>query len=138
MNNYLCLVDTSAFIALNNLSDANHQEALTAAKALDRYRFIVTDAIISETYTLLRYRLGFPIAERFLDIVLNDPDYDIVEINSLMRTEAVQLLNQYQDHKISWCDALSVIATKQLNTPYVFAFDHHFELMGMTLVQHQL
>ena len=41
-------------------------------------------------------------------------------------------------HKISYCDAISVAVMKQMNIDEVFAFDRHFEMMGVIPVEQRL
>lgn len=125
-----CFIDTSAFIALNNSNDQYFKEAQEIAKSLNGYRYIITDAVITETYTILRYRLGFHTAHRFLRTILESNEYDIVEITSSLRRITMELLEKYSDHKISYCDALTVAVMKHKEIDVIFAFDHHFELMG--------
>lgn len=137
-NPNVCFVDTGAFIALHHASDNNHRRALELAKRLTWFRFAVTDAVLTETYSLLRYRLGFHTANRFLDIVLSNSEYELVDVTKSMRLDAQRLLQTYDDHKISYCDALSVVAMKQKKIGEIFAFDYHFELMGVSLIQHRL
>lgn len=125
-----CFIDTGAFIALNNSNDQYFNDANKIAKSLGGYKFVISDAIITETYTILRYRLGFHTANRFLRTVLESNEYDIVEITSSLRSKTMELLQKYSDHKISYCDALTVAVMKQKEIDVIFAFDHHFELMG--------
>jgi predicted nucleic acid-binding protein len=61
MKSNRCFVDTSSFVALNNPNDQHYQDAIDIAKRLDNYQFILSEAMLTETYTLLRYRLGFHI-----------------------------------------------------------------------------
>ncbi len=129
-----CFVDSSAFIALNHVGDSNHEKAYATAKQLQGYRFMVTDSVITETYALLRYRLGFHSSSNFLDIILNSREYEIVEINPAMRQDVMRLLEKYSDHKISYCNALSVVAMNHHQIENIFAFDRHFEMMGVKLL----
>jgi predicted nucleic acid-binding protein len=130
MSDNQCFIDTGAFIALNSPNDQYFNEAREIAKSLNGYRFIISDAVITETYTILRYRLGFHTAHRFLRTVLESNEYDIFEVSPSVRKVTMELLEKYNDQKISYCDALSVAIMKQLEIDVIFAFDHHFELMG--------
>lgn len=131
MKNKRCFVDTSAFLALNNPRDQHYQEAIEIAKKLDHYQFYLSDAVITETYSLLRYRLGYHVAHQFLIHVLKDEQFTIVDVTSEIRNGTLSLLEKFNDHKISYCDALSVAAMKLNKIDYIFSFDYHFEMMGM-------
>ncbi len=54
------VIDTGAWIALNNKKDKHHIAAITANKHfLDSgYFYVTSDYIMDETYTLLRYDIG--------------------------------------------------------------------------------
>lgn len=134
----VCFIDTSAFIALNHPKDNNHLRAVGIASHLNMFLYMVTDAVITETYALLRYRLGFHTANRFLKMVLYNEEYRIVDITSSMRSDAYRLLNTYNDHKISYCDALSVMVMKAMKVDEIFAFDHHYEMMDVRLIERRL
>lgn len=133
-----CFIDTSAFIALNHAGDRNYRTAVNIASQMNGYRFVVSDPVITETYSILRYRFGYSYAERFLRTVLDEQEYEIAAVTSAMRKEALDLLDRFNDQKISYCDALSVTIIRQMKIDYIFAFDHHFGLMGIDSIAHLL
>lgn len=126
-----CFVDTSAFVALNNPNDQHHHEAIEIANKLGHYDFHLSEAVLTEAYTLLRYRLGFHVARRFLASIIEQRQFQVVDISTDIRREALSLLEKYNDHKISYCDALTVAIMTRNQVDKVFTFDHHFELMGV-------
>jgi len=134
----LCFVDTSAFVALNHPQDSNHYRAYEIAGILNAARLVLTDLVIAESHALLRYRLGFHVADRFLEYVLNDDQFLIADVNPSVRAEAYRLLRRFSDHKISYCDAVSVAVMKEMQIGEVFAFDRHFEIMGVASIERRL
>lgn len=94
MNGNVCFVDTSAFIALNVPQDKNHREALQIAKQLNGYTFVLSDSVINETYTLLRYKVGFHTARRFLEDVLDVKAFYIVDITLSQRLLALNIVKR--------------------------------------------
>ncbi|GGK09171.1 hypothetical protein GCM10007063_34540 [Lentibacillus kapialis] len=130
-----CFLDTSALMALNDVKDQYHKESQEIAISLKNCELILSDPVITETYTLLRYRSGFPIARHFLESVMDDNQFIIAEVTSPIRKNTLRLLNDFNDHKISYCDALSVAIMKEHHIQKIFSFDHHFEVMGMELVR---
>ncbi|TCP23810.1 putative nucleic acid-binding protein [Scopulibacillus darangshiensis] len=124
-------VDISAFMALNDAKDQHYQEAMSIASNIGEIKFVISDAVISETYTILRYRLGQRQAFRFLSTVLDSKEYEIVAISNDLRKLTLDLLEKYNDHKISYCDALSAAIMAQYKIPCIFTFDHHFEILGV-------
>src|SRR5690625_3132002 len=107
-----CFIDTSALIALNDARDQYNKEARDIAAILEDNELIITDAVITETYNILRYRLGFQRARFFLKAVLAGHPFLIAEVTPQIRTTTLQILEQYSDHNISYCDALSVAMIK--------------------------
>lgn len=130
-----CFLDTSALVALNNTRDQYNKISREISATLKNCELIISDAVITETYNILRYRLGFHIARYFLKSVLAGHPFLIAEVTPLIRTTTLQILDQYSDHKISYCDALSVAMMKDQQIEKVFAFDHHFEIMGVQLAR---
>ncbi|GIN56805.1 type II toxin-antitoxin system VapC family toxin [Lederbergia ruris] len=128
-------IDTSALIALNDARDQYHTEARDIATTLNNCQFFISDAVINETYTLLRYRLGFQKAAYFLQTVLSGDSFVIADVTNATRLHTQGILEQFSDQKISYCDALSVAIMKEMQISKIFAFDHHFELMGTQLVR---
>lgn len=130
-----CFLDTSALIALNDVKDQYHKKAREIAATLKGSDLILSDSVINETYTLLRHRSGFSVASHFLESVMKNDEFRINEVTPSVRANTLRLLNKYSDHKISYCDALSMAMMKDLGIQRIFAFDHHFEIMGVELIR---
>lgn len=132
MKNRCCFIDTGAFIALNIYNDQHYSQALDIARTLEGYRFYISDLVISETYSFLRYKVDYFTASQFMNTIIdNSYEYEIVSANQATRIISMELLEKYCDHKISYCDALTISLMKQLNIKEIFAFDYHFTMMGM-------
>ncbi|MBW8349858.1 PIN domain-containing protein [Bacillus sp. IITD106] len=135
MRNNKYFIDASAFIALNDARDQYHAEARDIAATLKNNQLITSDAVINETYTILRYRIGFQRAYHFLNTVLAGDPFTIGNVTTPIRRAAFQMLEQYNDHNISYCDVLSVAMMKEQQIQKIFAFDYHFEIMGVQLIR---
>jgi predicted nucleic acid-binding protein len=86
--------DTSFFYACLDPDDTNHERAqeLTADAITSATTFVTTWDIISETVTLLRYRLGFRPAMRFLDEI--KPNLLIIDYSQDVRDRAEQMFRR--------------------------------------------
>lgn len=135
MINNSCFIDTSALIALNDIKDQYHGASRDIAATLKDNKLMTSDAVINETYNILRYRLGYHKASYFLKTVLAGDPFVLIDMTPSIRKDTFQLLEQYNDHKISYCDALSVTVMKEKQINKIFAFDHHFEMMGVQLIR---
>lgn len=135
MKNNSCFVDTSALLALNNPKDQYHETASEIASKLKNIELVISDTVLTETYTLLRYRLGFHTVDYFLKTVLAGSPFMIAEVTLATRTTALQILEQFHDQKSSYCDAVAVAIMREQNINQIFAFDHHFDMMGVTVIR---
>lgn len=120
---------------VNNVKDQYHKESREIASTLKNSELIISNPVINETYTLLRYLTGFAVARDFLESVMKEDDFKIVQVTLSIRKNTLRLLNNFSDHKISYCDALSVAIMKEQHIQRVFSFGYHFEIMGMELVR---
>jgi len=132
-------VDTSAWYALSDTSDANHRIATEFLKqAMADYKSLVTtNHVIGETYTLMRFSLGHSRTIEFLDRLRQSPRVERVFISQRWEEEAFNLLKKYNDQEFSFVDATSFIAMRTLGIKDVFAFDQHFIAAGFILVPQQ-
>lgn len=136
MKSRAIFIDTSAWYALADVGDTYHGQASRYIQRLvdERRPLITTNYIASETYTLLRVRLGFPVAQEFLRRTRSSPLTERVFVPDAWEKAAERLLTQYRDHPFSFVDATSFVAMQRLGLQQALAFDHHFVILGFTLV----
>ncbi|MDC3411965.1 PIN domain-containing protein [Aquibacillus sp. 3ASR75-11] len=131
-------IDTGAWIALIDENDNYHDHAVSYYQHLNSsvQKFSST-YVISETYTWLRYQLGFSYASQFLSIIREACSMNTI---TLMKDEdallehAEQLLLDFHDQKLSYVDAVSMSMMNLSGITKVFGFDHHFYLMKFELL----
>jgi hypothetical protein len=126
-------VDTSAFFAHLVAEDAHHAKARALFERADReaWTLITTNAVVWETYTLIRIRAhnGRELALGFLEDI-QDGLCDIERVRPVDETRAIDLLRRYADKKYSFCDALSFVVMEQLGVAEALAFDDDFRSYG--------
>jgi len=126
-------VDTSAFFAHLAVEDANHAQARVLFERADResWTLIATNAVVWETYTLIRVRArnGREIAMGFLEDI-QDGFCEIERVRPLDETRAIDLLRRHADKRYSFCDALSFVIMEQLGIAEALAFDGDFKSYG--------
>ncbi|MCJ7840737.1 PIN domain-containing protein [Lederbergia sp. NSJ-179] len=84
----------------------------------------------------LRYQLRFYKADYFLQTVLKGDPVIIADVTTAIRSSTLQIFEQYRNHKISYCDALSVEIMKEQQIQKIFAFDQQFEeVKGVQLIR---
>lgn len=130
------LSDSSAWYALLSSSDTQHVAARRRfGRLVAAGRTVVaTNHVISETYTLLRGRLGSRVALSFLEQVRADPFVRRVQVAEAWEVEAELLLAQYHDQRFSYVDATSFVTMRHLGLAEALTFDSDFLIAGFTLV----
>ncbi len=128
--------DTSFFHACLDPSDTHHPQAgdLVRQATAARVELWTTWDVVSETATLLRYRVSYASALSFVDELC--PRLHLVEYGTEVRASAVDVFRRYgRDHRLSLCDAISfVVVTTLLERMPCFAFDEDFRHLGLTVI----
>lgn len=125
-------MDTSGWYALLVERDTQHRAAVRHFQALARERrqLVVTDFVAGETYTLLRARRGPEAALGFLSRLRASPAVRRIVVERDWQAAAEQLLIKYREHVLSYTDATSFVAMKELGLRDVLTFDADFRLLG--------
>ncbi|MBX3055291.1 MAG: PIN domain-containing protein [Anaerolineae bacterium] len=127
---------TGAWLALADRRDKYHGVATAVYLQLlqQHPRLVTTNLVIAESYALIRYRLGHEPGMRFLRSLRQSQRLVRLYADEAAELDAEQLLEKYADQDFSLVDAVSFVVMRQHELTQVFAFDHHFRVMGFTLV----
>ena len=122
-------VDTSAFYGYVDHDDQWHQLAVEGFSLIsaERRLLFTTNLVVAETYGLVLHRLGYPVAQQWLDAL------DSVNLVFQRREhhQAVQaLLGRYRGYGFSYTDVLSFVVMEEVGISMAFAFDRHFREYG--------
>ncbi|MBI5649283.1 MAG: type II toxin-antitoxin system VapC family toxin [Chloroflexi bacterium] len=128
-------VDTSAWAAMADRADSNHEIALVFRDEIaGQCQLITTDYILDELYTLLRMNVGYSGAisfKRDLDILRQAGILQVIWISEDLAQQAWQIFEQFDvDKEWSFTDCVSYVVMRAHNLVESFAFDHHFAQMG--------
>ncbi len=128
-------IDTSAFYALTDSGDINHERAVKIYNNLlkKRYEFLLSDMVFAETVTLIRRRLGYRASLMFSDTIkegIATGLFEIIFVTEGLFRKSLKLFFQIKDRKISFVDATSLTIMKEKSIRKAFAFDVHFERYG--------
>lgn len=129
------LVDTAVIYALADRADSAHRAAKGLLEHLlkERAHLLVSLPTVYEAHRLILYRLGIGAGARFLR---GYPQlYNLVWPTKGQHLRAVQLLQRFEDQKISLTDAVNAIIAREVQGR-VATFDRHYELMGAHVVRH--
>ena len=132
-------VDSSAYFAVVDSTDHNHEAALAISQRLRRarWRLFTSTYIVAETHALLLARLNRRIAAQYLD-QMEQTNVRIVVVNAGDLRRAHAIIRQYDDKDFSLTDATSFAVMERLGIRYVFTFDRDFSQFGLTPLTVQL
>lgn len=132
-------VDTWAWYALADTADTDHILAQLANEQLlaDNYTFVTTNFVLAETLTLIRYKLHHTAAVQFrhmLQQLIQAGLVELVRVDEAHEATAWEIFCQYVDQKFSYTDCTSFAVMRDLKLTQAFTGDHHFSILGFTLV----
>lgn len=136
----MIFVDSGAWIALFSRRDQFHADARVLYESIkqQRAKLLTTDYIIDETVTRIRYDAGFSAADTFLFAIEHAGATDELVLATINRSafeQAKRLFRQYNSEKLSFTDCTSFVVCQKYGISAAFAFDYHFPIMGITLLQ---
>lgn len=132
------LIDTGALLAVANPRDQFHQRAVALGR---RYlsqggRWLGTTLVLAELHGHLLQRRGGEAARMHLARLLGDPAYEWVDASiEVVREAQARWLERFNDQSFTLTDAVSFEVMRRARITTAFAFDHHFEIAGYSLLQ---
>jgi predicted nucleic acid-binding protein len=132
-------IDTSAWIDLMNSKERHHAAAVTFHKSLSPMTLRITSwGIVSETFTWIRYHIGYREAVRWLslkDSLENQGFLQMVYPDSQMELGVRKVIDRFDDQQLSYVDAFSIaLIQSRPDIDAIFAFDHHLTLAGIPVL----
>ncbi len=131
----LVFADTQGWVALSNRRDQFHQQAVTINKRLisQQKKFVTTNFVLDETYTLLFARMGHTEAVKFGEMIRCTHFVQLVHITEEIEEEAWQLFKRHSDKGFSFTDCTSFVVMRLLGLSKAFTNDHHFGQVGFSI-----
>lgn len=129
-------VDTSAFVALRNRAEREHEPARVALSRLvgERAQLFTSNQVFAETYTALLVRVGRAEAIEWGRQFRAGSAIELVRIDESLEEDAWALLESHADKQWSYVDATSFALMERENVQTAFAFDHHFAQRGLAVL----
>ena len=115
------LLDSSFLFALINQKDANHAACTAVARDTALHKIILV-TVIPETGYLLHRWLGHAVMRAFIQN-LQDPIWQIEQVQPQDWARVNELLNQYADARLDLVDATLVAAAERLNIETILTLD---------------
>ena len=123
-------VDTSAFYAILDRDDANHQKAKQSWSGLlqDQNTLVTSNYVLVETFALLQSRLGLVAVRAFQEDVL--PLINVEFVTPGIHRSGIAALLLASTRNLSLVDCVSFEIMRTLGIRNAFAFDAHFKQQG--------
>jgi predicted nucleic acid-binding protein len=129
-------VDTSAFVALRNESEAEHGRARAALTGLigEGVTLFTSNYVFAETYTALLVRLGRREAVEWGRRFRAGEAIELVRLERDVEDEAWEILERHGDKRWSYVDATSFALIERDGGGEAFCFDAHFAQRGLRVL----
>jgi len=126
-------VDTSAFVALRNEAEAEHQRARAGLADLlaSGATLFTSNYVFAETYTALLVRVGREEAIEWGRRFRAGEAIELVRLDAKVEDEAWEILERHRDKRWSYVDATSFALIERSGGGEAFAFDAHFAQRGL-------
>jgi predicted nucleic acid-binding protein len=125
-------VDTSPWFAYANRHDPDHTRIRSVLRTFQG-RLITSNFIFDETVTLCLYRLGYQVAARVGEVLLDLAVVDLVRITPEDEQRAWALWRARPDKTYSYTDCTSFVAMRRLALQRAIAIDMDFQREGFVL-----
>jgi predicted nucleic acid-binding protein len=126
-------VDTSAFVALRNGAEAEHERARAALSDLlaEGAALFTSNYVFAETYTALLVRVGRAEAIEWGRRFRASGAIELVRLDEAVEGDAWEILERHGDKQWSYVDATSFALIERDGNGEAFAFDVHFGQRGL-------
>jgi len=131
-------VDTGGWIAMAVIRDQYHKQAASFYQELSKQKIplLSSNYVLTETYTRIRYDDGHGKAVRFHSLIqqaVGAGRLHIEWVTPRIHKEAWAIFQNYEDQVFSLVDCTSFVIATRAGVKEAFAFDEHFNTMGLTL-----
>jgi len=125
-------VDTSAFIALVDRTDKNHQSAKKCYREIIQSgnSLVSSNFVMCETLNYLRTRISYSVSIEFRESTYKSNILEISFINPETEEAAYKIFKKYKDKDFSFTDCTSFALMEIKKIKKVFSFDRHFRQNG--------
>jgi len=129
-------IDTSAFVALRNEAEAEHDKARRVLSKLigEGVTLFTSNYVFAETYTALMVRVGRDEAIEWGRRFRASEAIDLVRLDPDVEEEAWAILERHRDKRWSYVDATSFALLERDGGGEAFAFDAHFSQRGLRVL----
>lgn len=128
-------VDTSALIAIGNMRDSFHSQAVRLRNELKQFgrNFITTNAILLEFGNAFSQVNLRPTAVKMIEAVRYSSKWKCVSTDETLVERGFQKFKQINDKEWGLVDCISMLVSEDNEITEIFTTDHHFEQAGFKI-----
>lgn len=127
------LIDTSAAIAFLDEREAHHKAAKVFFENPHNLTWVSVDVTAHEAFTRVRYGGDYLKAIKAFDFLRSMPVRHVTfELDD--EKKALEILQKYSDHKLSFHDALCAAVMLRHGIYKIFTFDKDFLILGFQVL----
>jgi len=131
-------LDTSAFVAIEDLDDANHRAALELRERIRRgdtpFKSLYTsNYVVDETITLLRFHCGHRVAAAYRKSLETSKVVTVLWVTEALEKAAWSIFEKRSDKEYSFTDCTSFAIMNAEAIRNAFTFDEHFSQEGYNI-----
>jgi len=131
-------LDTGAFVAIEDIDDANHRRALEFREKIRRgetpFRSLYTsNYVVDETLTLLRFHCSHHVATTFRRLLESSKILSVLWVTEDIERAAWDIFEKRSDKDYSFTDCTSFALMEAEAIRNAFTFDQHFAQEGYTV-----
>jgi predicted nucleic acid-binding protein len=129
-------VDTSAFVALRNRAEREHERArrILAGLVRERVAMFTSNYVFAETYTALLVRISRPEAIEWGRRFRQGRAIELVRVDEQVDEDAWRILETHNDKRWSYVDATSFALMARERTTEAFSLDRNFAQRGLDVI----
>ncbi|MFH1191887.1 MAG: type II toxin-antitoxin system VapC family toxin [bacterium] len=119
MRDNMIILDSNIWIAFFNTNDTQHKKAEKVLENADG-KIIITEYIILEVSSVLLFKVNKNVANKFIEIILNNKDVEILLSDEFFFKGTLDCFQNEKTGKLSFIDA-SLLYLSEIHR--VFTFD---------------
>jgi hypothetical protein len=131
-------IDTTAFVALEDEADGNHEAAQSFRERIGQgktvFRALYTsNYVLDEVFTLLRLKISHRAAVAFGETIRRSKMVRILRVTGQIEEKSWEIFKKYGDKDFSFTDCTSFAVMEQEAITAAFSFDKHFQQFGLQM-----
>ena len=134
-------VDTNALFPYFYRPSSAHDEARAVIEAIGEgdlpYNPLLTNQyVLHEVVTLLLSREGTRATHEALESILDEPTFQMLDVEPQLVESAVEQFRRYDDQAISLTDHVIAVQLDERGIGHLFTYDRDFRTLRVTVVPH--